>query len=139
MSKQSEKRDTGCPIAFSLDVFGDKWSLLIVRDLLLVGHKTYGQCLGSKERISTNILADRMKRLEAEGIINKSSDPNNRKSYIYSLTKKGLDLAPIVLEAIKWGGAHDPNTIAPDSILDRIENDRDNFLTEIRSYHTPKE
>ncbi len=126
-------RGTGCPIAFALDTFGDRWTLLIMRDMMMMGHRTYGEFLGAKEKIATNILADRLKFLENTGIIIKARDPENRRRNIYSPTKKGWDLIPIILELARWSAKHDPGTVVPKKILRRIENDRDGFIADIRN------
>ena len=131
MPSLEKKRDTGCPVAFALDTFGDRWSLLVIRDLLLKGRETYGEFLGSGEGIATNVLADRLKALEAAKIIQKSRDPENAKRYIYSLTDKGFDLAPVVLEMMKWSGSYDPDSILRDHVMARIEQDRDAYLDEL--------
>lgn len=133
MPSLEKMRDTGCPVAFALDMFGDRWSLLIIRDLLLKGRETYGEFLGSGEGIATNVLADRLKALEAAKIIQKTRDPANRKRYIYSLTDKGFDLAPVLLEMMRWSGTYDPDTILRDRVLTRIEGDRDALLVELDS------
>lgn len=134
MPSPGKKRDTGCPFAFALDTFGDRWSLLVVRDLLLKkGRNTFGDFLDGDEGFATNILADRLKYLESEGIVGKARDPDNRRRYIYSLTEKGFDLAPIMVEIIRWSGKYDPRTHAPKKVLERIENDRDGFVAELRS------
>ena len=133
MVHPTKKRDTGCPVAFGLDTFGDRWSLLIIRDLIFKGSETYGEFLEADERIATNILADRLKYLEIEGIIRKSRDPDNRRRFIYSLTEKGCDLIPVILEIVRWSGKYDPNTFALKKNLDRIETDRDGFVAEIRA------
>ena len=128
-----KKHDTGCPVAFALDIFGDRWSLLIVRDLLLRGNESYGEFLESGEGIATNVLADRLKILAAAGIIIKSSDPNNRRRNIYKLTQKGLELAPALIEIIRWSGKYDSSAIARKGTLNRIETDLDGLMGEIRS------
>lgn len=133
MRNADKKRETGCPVAFGLDTFGDRWSLLVIREMMLRGKKTYGDFLQADEGISTNILADRLKHLEAEGIIEKSQDPENRRSFVYSLTAKGLDLAPIVLEIIRWGGQHDQRPVASKDVYDRVRKDREGFEREIRA------
>ncbi|VAW52528.1 Transcriptional regulator, HxlR family [hydrothermal vent metagenome] len=112
-------------------MFGDKWSLLIVRDLMFRGRTTYGEFLGAGEGISTNILANRLKSMEADGIISKTRDLEDRKKYIYGLTKKGLELMPILLEVVRWSGKFDPNTGAPKDFLERLENDREGILKEL--------
>lgn len=133
MPKPSKKRDTGCPFAFGLDTFGDRWSLLVIRDLMFRGKTTYGDFLNGEEGFATNILADRLKVLEAEDIIQKSHDPDNRRKYIYRLTEKGIDLAPVMLEILRWSGKYDPNTKVPKKAAKRVANDRDGFVADIRA------
>jgi len=131
MPRPDKKRDTGCPVAFALDTFGDRWSLLVIRDLLLKGRETYGDFLAGGEGIATNVLADRLKELEAAEIIKKMRDPENRKRFLYSLTDKGFDLAPVVLEMMRWSGKYDPGSILRDHVLERIEQDRETYLAEL--------
>ncbi len=134
MPNFGKKRDTGCPIVYGLDTFGDRWSLIVLRDLMMMGKQTYGEFLASKEGIATNILADRLRQLEAEGIIDKARDPENRRRFIYTPTDKGLDLAPVILEMVRWSGTHDPNTKVGRKIADRIEKNRDGLIAEIREH-----
>ncbi|MEN8196588.1 MAG: helix-turn-helix domain-containing protein [Pseudomonadota bacterium] len=131
MANPAKKRDTGCPFAFGLDTFGDRWTLLVIRDLMFRSSKTYGEFLATDEKIATNVLADRLKSLEAEGIIRKARDPENQRSYIYSLTEKGCDLAPLMLEMVRWSAKYDPRTKARKNILEKIETDREGFVAEI--------
>ena len=133
MPSPGKKRRTGCPFAFALDTFGDRWSLLVVRDLMFRGRKTYGDFLEGDEGVATNILADRLKYLGAAGIIQKSRDPDNRRKYIYSLTGKGVDLVPLMLEILRWSGKYDPQTIVPKKAMKRVAGDRDGFAAEIRA------
>lgn len=133
MTKREKNRMTGCPVAYGLDTFGDRWSLLIIRDMMLHGKKTYGDFLNADEHISTNILADRLKHLEAEGIIEKFQDPDNRRSFIYTLTEKGFDLAPVIFETIRWSGRHIKLNKERKALLYRIDTDRKGFLNDIRS------
>lgn len=126
-------RRSFCPVAFALDKFGDKWSLLIIRDLMFRGKETYGEFLESTEEIATNILADRLKRLESEGIIKKSRDPNNGRRIIYRLTDKGLDLVPVLLSMIQWSAKHDPNTATPKEFLRKLKDNPEKFISEIRT------
>lgn len=125
--------DSHCPIAFALDVFGDRWSLLIVRDLMLRGDATYGAFLGAGEGIATNVLADRLRALESAGIITAAPDPGNRRRKLYSLTAKGLDLAPVVVEIIRWSAVHDHRADTPKDLAQRIETDREGVLADIRA------
>lgn len=106
------KRRSNCPISFALDNFGDKWSLLIVRDLILEQKKTYGEFLASDEGIATNILATKLRSLEETEIIKKMPNQNDRRKGSYVLTEKGLDLAPTLMEMMLWSAKYDPYTIA---------------------------
>ncbi len=133
MKSESNKRETGCPIAFGLDTFGDRWSLLIIREIMLRGKRTYSEFLAAEEGIASNILVARLKHLEAEGIVEKSRDPDNRRAFIYELTKKGRDLAPILLEIIIWSGMHDDRPFALRDVLERIEQDREGFEASLRA------
>ena len=104
-----------CPIANTLDILGDKWTLLIVRDMLRNGKKRYGDFLASKEGIRTNILADRLRRLQDYHIIEKSQYRHNPVRYEYHLTQKGHDLEQLLNAAIEWGLKHLPNVMLPPS------------------------
>ena len=119
----SSKCRSACPVVFALDVFGDRWTLLIVRDLIFKQRTTYGEFLNSGEAISTNILADRLKRLEEQGIVTKQADPDHGAKYRYQLTQKGLDLVPVLLEMIRWGAKHDPQTPVPKSFKRRLDRE----------------
>mgnify|MGYP003676351062 CR=1 FL=1 len=99
--KQIERR-SDCPISLSLDIFGDKWTLLILRDFIFFDNRHFNE-LVTVEKISTNILADRLNRLLKYDIVKKEVDKNNKSSYLYSLTEKGIELIPIVIEIYKWG------------------------------------
>jgi DNA-binding HxlR family transcriptional regulator len=105
-----KKNRSGCPISCSLDVFGDKWSLLIIRDIMLRGKLSYSEFLKSEEKIATNILVNRLNILEAENILSKSVSPENKSKFIYSLTEKGIDLLPIVIEIMDWGAKYNENS-----------------------------
>ncbi len=94
---------SGCPIASSLDIVGDKWSLLIIRDMLIKHKKTFKEISDSNERIAPSILSARLKLLESYKLIIKRKLPENKKENIYLLTKKGISLAPIIIEFTLWG------------------------------------
>jgi len=136
LRSEHKKRPTGCPVAFGLDTFGDRWSLLIIREIMLKGKKTYSEFLEADEGISTNILVDRLKHLEAEGIIAKSRDPENHRRFLYTLTPKGIDLMPVMLEIILWSGKHDHRSFSLRGTVDRIRNNRPALEAEIRSMPT---
>ena len=102
-----ETRRSGCPISCSLDVLGDKWSLLIVRDMVFGRKRYFKEFLAADEGIATNILTDRLKRLEDSGIISKQPDLENRRQIVYTLTDKGLALIPVLVELVCWGAIYD--------------------------------
>ena len=104
-----DKKRSDCPISCSLDVIGDKWSLLIIRDVMLRGKMSYSEFLNSEEKIATNILVSRLTILEGERILVKKVSPENKSKYIYSLTQKGADLMPVVIELMDWGAKYNKN------------------------------
>jgi len=111
--KQTQQRRSDCPINFALEMFGDSWSLLIIRDMVYFGKKTYGEFLESDEGIATNILASCLAQLEQKGIPTKKRCDADKRKELYMLTEKGLDLIPILVEMVNWGAKHDPETGAP--------------------------
>jgi DNA-binding HxlR family transcriptional regulator len=129
MAKQGRRSD--CPINFALELFGDKWTFLIIRDMMFKGKHSYGEFLVSEEKIATNILADRLSLLERAGIINKSVDPSHGSKFIYRLTAKGIDLMPILVEIIVWSAKYDPNTATDRKFLDKVSNDREALINSI--------
>jgi DNA-binding HxlR family transcriptional regulator len=131
MTKKRVRGCSGCPIDYSLDVFGDRWTLLVVRDLVFAGKRHFREFIGSPERIASNILAARLKKLEQRGLISRKPDPHNRKQVVYELTEKGVDLIPVLVEIIRWGARHDADTAAPKAFLDRVENDRAALIGEM--------
>lgn len=138
MRKNKPLRRSACPISYFLDFLGDKWTLLVVRDLMFLGKRRYGEFLASPEGIATNILADRLAKLEAAGLIDKSNDPEGRLKSVYVLTEKGMDLIPAMVELAAWGAKHDPDTGAPKAFMRRLKNDRKGLITEIRERHAKK-
>lgn len=115
----------------SLEIFGDRWSLLIVRDLMVRGHRKFKQFQQSGEGIATNILADRLRRLKAAGIITAELDQADGRTVNYRLTEKGIDLAPVLLELLIWGAKHE-KTDASCSLLLKMEQNREEILSETR-------
>ncbi|MEM8928118.1 MAG: helix-turn-helix domain-containing protein [Bacteroidota bacterium] len=124
---------SNCPISSSLDLFGDKWTLLIVRDLLYHGSRTFKDLFQSEENIPSSRLADRLKKLENMEAITKEKHPTNKKVFIYKLTQKGKDLAPTIIELITWGNKHLSEHISEESkdFYQRLENDKESVLTEL--------
>lgn len=104
IDNSQNKLRSNCPVNFGLENFGDKWSLLIIRDIVFWGKKTYGEFLKSDEGIATNILAARLASLEREGILGKSPHPADKRKDLYTLTEKGLELIPLLVEIVAWSG-----------------------------------
>ena len=129
------KRRSGCPLNASVEMLGDRWSLLIIRDMMLLGHHTFKQFLNSHEHIATNILADRLRRLEDYGIIASATDPADGRKQIYSLTPKGIGLAPVLTEMVLWAAAFEDTGNQP--LLHRIRKDKKKFLAEVVARCTP--
>lgn len=128
--KTNEMR-SDCPISSSLDIFGDKWSLLIVRDLMLHKTRTYGDFTKAKEKIATNILANRLQVLEEQGIIIKFPYPDNKVKGLYKLSKKGVDLIPAVIEIALWGSSHLSDTDESSPFIEEVKKNKVKFLKKI--------
>lgn len=115
---------SSCPISSALDIIGDKWSLLIIRDMMFAGKKTYSDFSRSNEHIATNILSSRLSMLEESGIIKKGKLKGNKKVNIYSLTKKGIELLPILLEIAQWSDTN---------LNDHLKNNAKSFVNKFKS------
>lgn len=122
MKRASDK--SHCPVNYALEVMGDTWSLLIVRDIAFWGKRTFREFLKSEESISSNILSARLENLELSGIISKSPHLTDGRKEVYSLTEKGLDLVPILLELSGWSEKYDSETTAPREYVASIRADR---------------
>jgi len=129
--QRSPRHRSGCPVSISLEVFGDRWSLLIVRDLMVRGFTTFQDFVESGEGIATNILADRLKRLRRCGVVRSEKDERDGRRVIYRLTEKGIDLAPVMLELLLWGAQHE-NTGAPPAVIAKLAGNRRAVLEETR-------
>lgn len=125
------KRRSGCPVSVSLDILGDRWSLLIVRDLMVRGYRTFKEFQQSGEGIATNILADRLQKLEAAKIITAEPEETDGRRINYRLTEKGIDLAPVLLELLLWGARHE-QTGAPCAVMVEMAKNREAILAETR-------
>jgi DNA-binding HxlR family transcriptional regulator len=128
------KRRSGCPLNASVEMLGDRWSLLIIRDMMLRGFRYYKEFLESYEGIATNILADRLRKLEAYGIITTGRDPSDGRKLIYLLTAKGIDLAPVLTEMVLWAAAHEYTE--NQALVRLMKKDKAQFLTRIRQRWT---
>ncbi|HBD27320.1 helix-turn-helix domain-containing protein [Flavobacterium sp.] len=125
--KNSKKRSE-CPISCSLDIWGDKWSLLIVRDLMFAKQCTYGDFLKSDEKIATNILASRLQTLEENQIITKSDHPESKAKVLYKLTQKGVDLLPLMIEINLWAEKYYDLPVERKAILKEVKKDKEKFI-----------
>src|SRR5712692_7060706 len=124
------RRKSDCPVHFALEVFGDAWTLLVIRDLMFKNRTTYTELLRAEEGIATNILADRLVRLEQDGIVAKDAATAGGG---YRLTAKGIDLLPIVLEVIAWSAKHDQRTAADRAFVRRFRANKEAFARKLRA------
>jgi DNA-binding HxlR family transcriptional regulator len=129
--KDKATRRSGCPVSISLERFGDRWSLLIIRDLMVRGYRTFKEFQDSGEGIATNILANRLRKLESAGIVTAEVEQTDRRRVNYRLTKKGIDLAPLILELLIWGARHEDTGASCWMILKMAKN-REAILSEVR-------
>ena len=127
----ADRRRSGCPISSSLDLLGDKWSLLIVRDMVFRRKRYFREFLSSDEGIATNILTDRLSRLEVIGVLSKQPDPENGRQVIYSLTDKGIALIPVLVELACWGAVYDEAPDADVEAIRRIQQDKQRFVRKL--------
>jgi DNA-binding HxlR family transcriptional regulator len=124
------KRRSGCPLNASVEMLGDRWSLLILRDMMLRGFRSFKQFMGGYEGIATNILADRLRKLEASGIITTKRDPSDGRKVIYLLTAKGIDLAPVLIEMVLWAAKHE--VTENQALIREMRKGKQKFLARVR-------
>lgn len=129
-STKQETRRSDCPITFGLDLFGDKWTLLILRDLLFFKETRFSD-FAAYEGIASNVLADRLKRLEKAGVVTKERDPNLQNQNIYRITDKGRNLLPILVEMMAWGLRYDTQTPASKAFVHRLTKERKLIVKEV--------
>jgi DNA-binding HxlR family transcriptional regulator len=132
----SPKRRSGCPLNASVEMLGDRWSLLIIRDMMLRGFRSYKEFLESYEGIATNILADRLRKLEAYGIISTQRDLSDGRKVNYLLTAKGIDLAPVMAEMVLWAAAHEET--GNQALVQELRNNKEGLIAAIRERWTTK-
>src|SRR4030081_412647 len=130
--KHTHQRRSDCPINFALEMFGDPWSLLIIRDIVYFGKKTYGEFLASEEGMATNILASRLAHLEHLGLLVKKLSEKDKRKEEYVLTEKGLDLIPVLVEMANWSAQHDPPTAVPAAWIYLLKTEREKMIRTIR-------
>jgi DNA-binding HxlR family transcriptional regulator len=124
---------SSCPISTALDIFGDKWSLLVIRDLMFKQKKTYGEFLKSEEKIATNILADKLMLLEAGGIISKEAHPESKAKVLYKLTAKGAELVPVMVEIILWSEKHHVVHPFASQFAKMVKKNKEGMLKQIKA------
>jgi len=127
-----EKGRSGCPINQSLEIIGDKWSLLIIRDIMFAGKRHFRELLQSEEKIASNILTNRLDKLEQEGLLSKNSDPGHKQKYIYQLTEAGIDLLPVLAEIGTWSIKHRPVDLQKYKHAGQVAKGGKEMLKEIR-------
>ena len=135
-ARKPAPRRSGCPLNATLEALGDRWSLLIVRDMVFNGATTYREFLQSGEAIATNILADRLKLLEEQRIIRKEPDPTDARRWIYSLEPKGLDLVPLLIELIVWGAKHHKTEVTSE-VIRHMSTDLEAIIAALRGDAPP--
>jgi len=122
MTRQNQIKRSSCPVSCALDIVGDKWTLLVIRDIMFLDKRYFGDFLTSPEKIASNILSDRLKKLEESNIVLREPDPGNARRVIYTLTEKGLDLLPAMMELLRWGAKHDPASEGHDCSVQQLAN-----------------
>lgn len=127
--KSTPERRSGCPVSISLEMLGDRWSLLLVRDMMVRGYRTFREFQRAGEGIATNILTDRLRKLEAAGLVSTEPSKDDGRSTHYRLTEKGIALAPVLLDLLIWGAQHE-ETAAPCSLIAQMAQNRDAVLAE---------
>jgi DNA-binding HxlR family transcriptional regulator len=130
VKKAKSKRRSECPLNASVEMLGDRWSLLIIRDMMLRGWQTFKEFLEGYEGVATNILADRLRKLVANGILTAEPDPSDGRRLIYSLTAKGIDLAPVLTEMVLWAAAHEDT--GNQALIRQMRKDKQKFMAEVR-------
>ncbi len=131
-SEPPSGRRSDCPLSIALELFGDRWTLLILRDLLLKGFTTFKQFQQSGEGIATNILTDRLKRLQNAGLIVAQRSEADARTIAYRPTPKGLELLPVLIEMVLWAARHE-QTAAPEPLLCRMRDDRAGFIAQVEA------
>ena len=135
MKKKRPARRSNCPIACALDFIGDKWTLVVLRDLIMVRKRYFQELLDGNEGIASNILANRLKQLEAAGLVTRRADPAQARRVIYAPTAKALDLLPVMVELMRWTMKYDAQSAAPAQFVRRLARDRDGFISDLRAAH----
>lgn len=133
MVNQDQIYRSSCPVSCALDVLGDKWTLLVLRDIIFMRKRYFREFLVSSEKIASNILSDRLRKLEAAGMVLRRPDPDNGCRIIYTVTEKGLGLVPAMLELLRWGARYAVQNSKHDELIRRFDLDPQKLIAEIRS------
>lgn len=139
MSDGQRPRRSSCPISFAADVFGDAWTLLVLRDLVLFRRQYFSELLGMEEGIATNILSDRLKRLESYDVVASQPDPKDGRRTIYRPTEKGIALIPVLLEISAWSLESGAVKAGPPDFCQRFRANRDKVIAEFADRHKTKD
>jgi DNA-binding HxlR family transcriptional regulator len=131
MSRTDQPARSACPLNFALEIFGDRWTLIVLRDLLLKSRRRYGELLACEEGIATNVLADRLRRLEQRGLLTKQRDAEDARQYLYRPTQQAVALVPMLVEMVVWGARNSKSSVERD-FLKRFERDRDRLIADIQ-------
>lgn len=128
LKKPKSRRRSECPLNASVEMLGDHWSLLILRDMMVRGYRTFKEFLSSEENIASNVLTDRLRKLEVYGIIASEQDPSDGRKLNYLLTAKGIDLAPVLTEMVLWAAAHEET--GNQALVRLMRKDKEEFLAQ---------
>jgi DNA-binding HxlR family transcriptional regulator len=128
---EKNKKRSDCPISCTLDILGDKWSLLIIRDMMFRQKSTYGEFLKSEEKIATNILASRLQNLEENELIEKLEHPSSKAKYLYKLTEKSIDLLPVIVEIHLWADKNFELPIEIKTLIKEVRKDKTEFIKKV--------
>lgn len=137
MARSPREMRSHCPINFGLEIFGDRWTLLVLRDLLLKGKRSFKDFQASEEGISTNILADRLDRLTRAELVTAERVAEDSRQIHYQPTPRARALLPVLIEMAYWGAKHDPKTAAPKSFVRAYENNRAGLIDAISAGTDP--
>lgn len=133
MARSDQPKRSTCPISFALEIFGDRWTLLVLRDLLLKSRSRYRELLACEEGIATNVLADRLKRLEQKGLIRKEQDVQDARQYVYKPTPLAVSVVPMLIEMTVWGARNSKATTVDRDLLRRFERDREQLIADLQA------
>ena len=132
MPPDTDIRRSDCPISFALEIFGDRWTLIVLRDLMLRSRQRYRELLEGDEGIATNVLAERLKRLERRKLITRKRDPADARQFIYLPTELAVSLVPMLVEMIVWGIRTSDKDVGSE-FLARFETERDTLISELQA------